>query len=168
MNRRVPVETKYFACRRCGDHIGLQVRGAKAAAESLCRSKRSELSCGVWSRRSARRWARGRPTTSAALSSAALSTATSLRNATRSNADAATSAQIQTLHRAALRLGIDDVVISRIDLSVETIAAADAIPVSIRDSVLKTSRLIWPPPRAVVLQAAVDVVRLTHIDSDSV
>src|SRR6185369_1880669 len=74
----------------------------------------------------------------------------------------------ESLHRATLRLRVDDVVISRIDLRVETIAAADAIPVSVRDAVLKAARLTWTTPRAVVLQTTVDVVRLTHVDADRV
>src|SRR6185295_17202662 len=98
----------------------------------------------------------------------ARSTAAASWHAARSNAYAAAGAHIQTLHRAALRLGIDGVVISRIDLRVKTIATADAIPVSVRDSVLQAARLAWTTPRAVVLQTAVHVVRLTHVDSDRV
>src|SRR6185295_19368571 len=71
-------------------------------------------------------------------------------------------------HRATLRLGIDNVVISRIDLGVKTVAAADAKPIGIRDSVLKAARLAWTTPRAVVLQTAVYVIRLTHVHSDRV
>src|SRR6185369_5887408 len=169
MNRRVPVETKHLGCRRCGNNIRLQVPAAEAS-KSLCSRESSELCLRVRSWRSARRGARrwlcaslpalARPTTTGA--------STSLRHAARSNAYAAASAQIQTLHRAALRLGVDNVVISRIDLGVKAVAAADAIPVSIRDSVLKAARLAWTTPRAIVLQTAVHVIRLTHVESDRV
>ena len=117
---------------------------------------------------SAKRRATDSPPVARLPAAAAWSTSTASRHAARSNAYAAASAQIQTLHRAALRLGIDDVVISRIDLRVKTVTAADAIPVSIRDSVLKAARLAWTTPRAVVLQTAVDVIRLTHVNSDRV
>ena len=68
----------------------------------------------------------------------------------------------------ALRFRVNDVVVRRIDLRVKAVAAGDAIPISVGNSHLQISRLAWTTPRAVVLQSAVHVIRLTHIDADCV
>src|SRR5262249_6748460 len=122
-DRRVPVKTKHFTRRRRGNNVRLQVCAAEAA-KSLCRREGRELCLRVRSRRSARR--RTRRGLCASLTTAAAATAAASWYAARSNAYAATGAQIKTLHRAALRLGIDGVVVSRIDLRVKTVATADA------------------------------------------
>src|SRR5262249_34495860 len=49
----------------------------------------------------------------------------------RSDTDIAASLQIQSIHRSILRFNIDSVVIGRIYLNVESIAAADAEPIRI-------------------------------------
>ena len=129
MNRRVPVEAISFSRRRCRNNVRLQVRTAKTT-KSLRGCERCKLSSRVRSRRSAGRRTRARSTALAALSSASAP-----RNTSRPDADAATGAQIQTLHGAALRFDVDNVVVRGIDLSVKPIAAADTIPISIGNPV---------------------------------
>src|SRR6185369_14171232 len=96
-----------------------------------------------------------------------LSTTAASWYAAWANANAATRAQIHTLHRAALRLRVDGVVISRINLRIKTIAPTDAIPVSVCDAKLAPDHA-WTTPRAVVLQTTVHVIRLTHVNTDRV
>ena len=79
-----------------------------------------------------------------------------------------TGPHVEANYVAALRLAVNGVRIHGIDLRVKTIAAGRANPVSVGDA-LTISRLTRPAPAAVVLQAAVDVVkRLPHVRRDRV
>ena len=53
-------------------------------------------------------------------------------------------------------------------MRVKTVATTDAIPVSIRDAGLQVARLAWSTPRTVVLQTTVNVIRLTHVNTDRI
>src|SRR5687768_5807843 len=165
MNRRAPVETIGLADGRCRNNVRWKTSGA-ATTESLRRRKLSKLRCGVGSWRGCSCRTRARRWRSSAARTLALSTRTRL--AARSNTHASSRAQIQTLHGSALRFRVNDVVVRRINLRVKAVAAGDAIPISVGNSYLQISRLAWTTPRAVVLQSAVDVIGLTHIDADCV
>src|SRR5688572_18811061 len=165
MNRRAPVETIGLADGRCRNNVRWKTSGA-ATTESLRRRKLSKLRCGVGSWRGCSCRTRARRWRSSAARTLALSTRTRL--AARSNTHASSRAQIQTLHCSTLRFRVNDVVVRRINLRVKAVAAGDAIPISVGNSYLQISRLAWTTPRAVVLQSAVDVIRLTHIDADCV
>ncbi len=76
-------------------------------------------------------------------------------------------AQVVAIGVAVLRLRVADRPIARIVRRVEAVAAADAIPVGVHDAGGAPHRA-WTAPRAVVLQAAADVVGLPHVHADRV
>src|SRR5262245_38705122 len=192
-NRRVPVEAVLLADGRRGNDVALQ-RVAAAEAEPA-RSLDHLLYlflCGLlpFARLSA--GARRRP--GLRLLSGALPASTSRPRPSRAlgraraDRDAAASLQIETLNIAVLRFGVDRRVISRVDLRIKTVASADAVPVGVDDSAAATATataaatttaaaaataaasasLARAAPTAVILQASANVVRLSHVHSDSV
>src|SRR5262245_18865191 len=184
-NRRVPVEAVLLADGRRGNDVALQ-RVAAAEAEPA-RSLDHLLYlflCGLlpFARLSA--GARRRP--GLRLLSGALPASTSRPRPSRAlgraraDRDAAASLQIETLNIAVLRFGVDRRVISRVDLRIKTVASADAVPVGVDDSAAATTTaaaaataaasasLARAAPTAVILQASANVVRLSHVHSDSV
>src|SRR3954466_10495265 len=76
-------------------------------------------------------------------------------------------AQIAPMGGAILRLRVRDRPVGLIVLSVEAVAAADAIPIRIEDAVA-AARRARTAPAAVVLQAAADVVRLAQVGADRI
>src|SRR5262245_20426260 len=192
-NRRVPVEAVLLADGRRGNDVALQ-RVAAAEAEPA-RSLDHLLYlflCGLlpFARLSA--GARRRP--GLRLLSGALPASTSRPRPSRAlgraraDRDAAASLQIETLNIAVLRFCVDRRVISRVDLRIKTVASADAVPVGVDDSAAATATataaatttaaaaataaasasLARAAPTAVILQASANVVRLSHVHSDSV
>src|SRR5207245_9782680 len=75
---------------------------------------------------------------------------------------AAAALAVVAAQAAVLRFPEDDVGVGRIDLAVKAVAAADLPPVAGQDAVF-VIRGAGAAPAAVVLQAAVDVVRLAHV-----
>src|SRR5205085_541148 len=89
--------------------------------------------------------------------------------------------EIDALRLAALRLGIDDGRVRRIDRRPESVAAFDEDPIGVGDarralriaaaataSAALPVRLRRAAPRSVVLQTAADRVRLVHAETDVV
>src|SRR6266436_9021025 len=74
---------------------------------------------------------------------------------------------VSSAHRTVLRFGIDDVVVVRISLRVETVASSGAEPISVGDPCIAAG-LARTAPRTIILQAAIDVIRFTHVGSDGV
>ena len=107
------------------------------------------------------------PPASSATNVAAATPASALRGNARTNANAASGAQVDSTHGAILRFRIDDVVVGRIGLRIEPIAAARAIPVGVSNA-RSAARLTRPSPRTVVLQTAIDVIRLAHVSRDGI
>src|SRR5262245_11132251 len=80
----------------------------------------------------------------------------------RAHPDYFAGAQVAAHDRSVLALGVDDVGVVRINAADETIAAADQDPVLVEDPVRQ--RATRPTPRAIVLQSAVDAVRLPRVN----
>ena len=97
----------------------------------------------------------------------ASATATATECRARSNHLRAAGAKIDPCHVAVLRLGIENVRIGRICLSIEAIATADAEPIGISNARIAAC-LAGPCPRAVILQAAVNVIRFAHVCRDRI
>src|SRR5262245_10971287 len=189
-DRRVPVEAVLLADWRRRNDVALQ-RIAAAEAEPA-RSLDHLLYlflCGLlpFARLSAGpRWR-----TRLRLLSGALPASTSRPRPSRTlgraraDRDATARLQIEPLHIAVLRLGVDRRVISRVDLRIKTVASADAVPVGVDYSAAAattattattaaatttaaSARLTRAAPTAVILQAAANVVRLSHVHGDRV
>ncbi len=159
LDRRAPVESVFLAGRRSGHDVA-----RSRTAESALALRRG-LRCVSGGRRLSSGWRSRLRRGSRPLASWTALAWTG--GGARPYVDASARSHVQALHIAALGFDVDGVVISRIDLNVKSIASADSIPVRVTDARVASGRA-RPSPCSVVLKAAIDEVRLAHIDRDRI
>src|SRR5205807_420465 len=85
----------------------------------------------------------------------------------QANGHAPARGEVDAHRRAVLVLGVHRAGVFGIDLALKAIAAVDALPV-VEGDALRARRAAQPAPGAVVLEPAVDAIRLARVHGDAV